>query len=852
VKAAGHGSVGFGCDAVGRVWNASRYLRLWIPAWPVGHFLGAGDFGHWERGMRKAVRFAIFSIAVVALGATAVWVGAFRGSGLRPDRLLAAHDRSPISGGLTIRYPFPGTLFPPEIAPPTFQWEDQTGADAWVVAVRFAGDQEKMTWDCRESQWAPPPDAWEAIKQGSVEGEAQFTILGVRLAQAEKPLSAASVAIRTARDAVGAPIFYREVNLPFRDAVADPSRIRWRFGDIASGKQPPIVLDKLPVCGNCHSFSKDAGTMGLDVDYANDKGSYAILPVAREMVLDGSKIITWNDYKDKTRQTTFGLLSQVSPDGKYTVSTVKDESVFVATDNLTYSQLFFPIRGILAVHDRASGQFRALAGADDPEYVQSNPSWSPDGKYLVFARSKAYKLKRAHEHEAPLLSQEDCEEFLKEGKTFLFDLYRIPFHDGQGGKAEPIRGASNNGKSNYFAKFSPDGKWIVFCQSKSFMLLQPDSELYLVPAEGGEARRLSCNLPGMNSWHSWSPNGKWLVFSSKTFTPYTQLFLTHFDEQGETSPPVLLSWFTAADRAANIPEFVDLPPDGIVRIREQFLDDYSYARAARAFLKADDLDQADAVCRKGLAINPKGADVLCSLGVVLARKAELDPTKSGYKAKFAEAETLFTRAIESDPKHYESRVNLGTALCCLDRPQEGLKHLRMAVHDAPDLFKARFALGVTLLNMGQVDEAIEHLSAAVKIEPHETTAQYNLGISFQRSGQLEQAASCYENLLKGSPDHVPALVSLAKLRATAKGAKVRDTAAAIQVAQKACQVTRYQDPESLAILGTAYAEAGRYRDAVHATRQALDAARRMGDPAAAEALLKRLAQYERMAAQAAG
>ena len=40
-----------------------------------------------------------------------------------------------------------------------------------------------------------------------------------------------------------------------------------------------------------------------------------------------------------------------------------------------------------------------------------------------------------------------------------------------------------------FAKFSPDGKWIVFCRARSFMLLQPDSELYIIPAAGGEARR---------------------------------------------------------------------------------------------------------------------------------------------------------------------------------------------------------------------------------------------------------------------------------------------------------------------------------------------------------------------------
>ena len=85
------------------------------------------------------------------------------------------------------------------------------------------------------------------------------------------------------------------------------------------------------------------------------------------------------------------------------------------------------------------------------------------------------------------------------------------FNDGKGGTPEPLEGASNNGMSNYFPKFSPDGKWIVFCRAKSFMLLQPDSALYIIPAEGGEARRLACNTRRMNSWHSWSPNSKRLA-----------------------------------------------------------------------------------------------------------------------------------------------------------------------------------------------------------------------------------------------------------------------------------------------------------------------------------------------------
>ena len=109
------------------------------------------------------------------------------------------------------------------------------------------------------------------------------------------------------------------------------------------------------------------------------------------MNLGRDNIITWSDFRKRDGKKTFGLLSRISPDGHYVVSTVKDVSVFLPIDNnLAFSQLFFPVRGILCFYDRQTHKFHALPGADDPNYVQSNPVWSPDGKYIVFARSKTY------------------------------------------------------------------------------------------------------------------------------------------------------------------------------------------------------------------------------------------------------------------------------------------------------------------------------------------------------------------------------------------------------------------------------------------------------------------------------
>jgi Tol biopolymer transport system component len=97
-------------------------------------------------------------------------------------------------------------------------------------------------------------------------------------------------------------------------------------------------------------------------------------------------------------------------------------------------------------------------------------------------------------------------------------------------------------------------------------MLQPDSELYIIPAAGGTPRRMRCNRKRFNSWHSFSPNGRWMLFTSKVNSDFTEIFLTHIDENGMDSVPVCLSRFSDDHMAANVPEFVDLSAKAMRRI----------------------------------------------------------------------------------------------------------------------------------------------------------------------------------------------------------------------------------------------------------------------------------------------
>jgi len=500
---------------------------------------------------------------------------------------------SPIS----IDYPLNGSIFPPGITPPTFLWRDAAGT-SWSIDVTFAGSAapihaestgERMKLgpidkECiadsnklpqltaqQAASWTWTPDAatWAAIQAHSVSGPATVTITGYR--DGHIAYSQSRMEMATSKDPVGAPIFYRDVPLMPSAGVngvvspLSPSAIHlihWRLRDITRPESHTVLRD-MPSCANCHSFSADGKTFGMDIDGpANDKGLYAVVPTSKHMSIASKDMVHWNT-DGTVGQSRVGFMSQVSPDGRYVVSTfagpdLKLPDSYYVKNFLDYRflQVFFPTRGILEWYSRQSGLRTPLPGADDPHYVQTDGVWSPDGKYIVFARAVA---EAPHDPEVPPATHA-----LDANETQIkYDLYRIPFNDGKGGTPEPIEGASGNGMSNNFPKVSPDGKWIVYVQCKNGQLMRPDSQLYIVPFKGGAARRLLANTSLMNSWHSFSPNGRWLVFSSKARSPYTQMYLTHLDADGNSSPAILIDNATAANRAVNIPEFANIAGDGI-------------------------------------------------------------------------------------------------------------------------------------------------------------------------------------------------------------------------------------------------------------------------------------------------
>ena len=778
---------------------------------------------------------------------------------------------------LTVDYPIDETIFPPEIVPPTFLWHEPTEqADTWLVDVALAEgsdhvyvlspgnpppageiDPESIAnsneiyqptpYQASAKSWTPEEDVWAKIRRRSAKVAATVTMIGFCGTEPAKALSRGRLSITTSEDPVGAPIFYRDV--PLAPAVTQKgviaplgeyavTLIGWRLRDIGR-PESRLLLSYVPTCTNCHSFSADGKTLGMDLDGPQgDKGSYVIAPITREMVIEEKDVISWNSFPDKPKDhKTIGFLSRISPDGQYAVTTL-NEAVFVCNFlDYRFLQVFYPTRGILGYYSRATGEIKALPGADDPDYVHCDPVWTPDGEHLVFARAEA---KDPYPADGTLPDRANAP-----GETQIqYDLHRIPFRGGQGGKPEPIAGASNNGMSNTFPKVSPDGKWIVFVKCRNGQLMRPDSTLWIVPAEGGTARKMQCNARLMNSWHSFSPNGRWMVFSSKTNTPYTQMFLTHIDEDGNDSPPVLIPNSTAANRAVNLPEFLNRPYDELVSITVRALEhlqhglrgvqlgkrgkldeamaefeaaiklqpDYwqGHINAAVVLIDQGKLDEAMARLNKVLELNPKRSHAHASVGVVLARKGMLD-----------EAMGHFQKAIQLDPSYAEAHANMARLLRDKGRLEEATAHFYAAMELKSEDPLARVDLGSILLERRMLDEAVEQFHEAVQLDPQLTDAYLVLAKALAAQGKFASAIAQLEKATAGDPNNLRPVNDLAWLLAICPQDDVRNGARAVQLAERACKVTGYTNPVLLSTLAAAYAEVGKFPEAVQTATKAL-------------------------------
>ncbi len=652
------------------------------------------------------------------------------------QNIMVADDEN-----FAIIYPFQNSVFPADITPASFIWKQaRKKGEKWHISFNVAGFSYKTT--TTENRFVPGTELWEKLKKESNNQSIYFSVRNKKTGK--------SIGFSFSKDPVGSPIFYRAIPLPFSYANKYKGKIKWYLGDL-SGKNKRVMLENMPVCANCHSFTRDGSTLAMDVDYGNDKGNYTITKIEKETKIGPRDIVSWSDYKKEDGVPTFGLLAKISPDGKYAISTVKDKSIFVPVDlSFWYSQLFFPVKGLLVCYDVLKKKFFELKGASGPEYVQSSPAWAPDMENILFSRASYSRDTSLEAQENVVLDMRFATDYIHRKKDFKFDLYRVPWNDGKGGAPVAIDGASNNGKSNYFARYSPDGKWVVFCKADNFMLLQSDSKLYIMPAKGGKPRLMNCNTNEMNSWHSFSPNSKWMVFSTKYFGPYTQLFLTHIDENGNDSPPIWLEQLSVDMKAINIPEFVNTAYGDWHSIKDDFTYTEKYANAvAEHNFNTKDLTTIIEDAELQIALNPKDYHGYYLKAVMLS--------ENGDYTRASESARECIGIIEGLPdKGFKEYGDLGLAYFIANNIPKAIEMSRKAVEIKPGYLFAWMTLGDIYYQQRDYENTNRVYSKIIdlnnSVEYSLKRAQLKMGAQYYR-----QAINDLETILKSEDCHIIAL-----------------------------------------------------------------------------------------------
>jgi len=202
---------------------------------------------------------------------------------------------------------------------------------------------------------------------------------------------------------------------------------------------------------------------------------------------------------------------------------------------------------------------RVLPVSMSPDWLETFPYWSPDGRYLYFVAAP-FK---------PNMMNTQAEIIIKHS-TIRYNLVRKPFDPETKtfGPADTLISARETGMSCTFPRVSPDGQHLLFTMGNygNFHIWHKSSDLYLMDLNTGTFEPASViNSPDVESYHSWSSNGRWVVFSSRRQDGgYTRLFLAYFDANGQFHKPFVIpqkdpDFYQRTLKSFNIPEFTVQP-----------------------------------------------------------------------------------------------------------------------------------------------------------------------------------------------------------------------------------------------------------------------------------------------------
>src|SRR6267378_2161587 len=250
------------------------------------------------------------------------------------------------------------------------------------------------------------------------------------------------------------------------------------------------------------------------------------------------------------------------------------------------------------------------------------------------------------------------------------------------------------------------------------------------------------------------------------------------------------------------------------------------ALACTAFTQTSYWRNSETLWTHTLAVTTDNDVAHNNLGYLCVDRGELDKAMSHFEAASK------IRSGKLDP-HYNMgtafvEMNLGDALARKGQPDEAMAHFEQAIKLQPDYAEAYYNRGNVLYAKGRIDEAMADFEKTLQIQPSDADAHTGLGNALLRKGALKEAMAQYSEAMSLAPNDPHSRSNTAWVLATSTDTSLRDGAKAVELAQQAISLTGGREPLFFRTLAAAYAETGRFSDAIGVIQQGVAIARMQG------------------------
>ncbi len=228
--------------------------------------------------------------------------------------------------------------------------------------------------------------------------------------------------------------------------------------------------------------------------------------------------------------------------------------------------------------------------------------------------------------------------------------------------------------------------------------------------------------------------------------------------------------------------------------------------------------------RKALQINPNYADAHNNLGIVFGAQGRLD-----------EAISHLRQALEIEPNSTETHFNLGMALRFAGKFDEAISHFRQALQVGAEDAGVHYNLAMAFKSQGKFNEAISHFRQSLELNTNSADAHYNLAITLVVTSNTNEAIKHFQEAVRLNPNWWEPLNGLAWLLST--HLEKPRSKEAIFLAERAAELTKYQNAYALDTLAASYASGKQFKKAISTAELAMESAR----AASIEPLLKEIA-----------